>query len=69
MTSINIQLKEIQIMNKQDNQDINNQQSVIEDLPVNEDQATEVKGGPIFQNYRGIAGDVTSSGYEKQIEI
>ena len=56
-------------MNKQDNQGINNQQSVIEDLPVNEDQATAVKGGPIFQNYQGIDGDVTSRGYEKQIEI
>ena len=33
-------------MNKQDNQEANNQQSVIEDLPVNEDQATALKGGP-----------------------
>ena len=56
-------------MNEQDSQDIDNQQSVIEDLTVNQDHATEVKGGPIFQTYRGIEGDITSHGYEKQIEI
>ena len=56
-------------MNKQDTPDINNQQSVIEDLPVNEDRAEEVKGGPIFHHYQSIDGDVTSSGYEKRIEI
>ena len=54
-------------MNKQDNPDINNQQSVIEDLPVNEDRAEEVKGGPIYQHYESIDGDVTSRGYEKWI--
>ena len=32
-------------MNKQDNQEPNNQQPVIEDLTVNEDQAEEVIGG------------------------
>ena len=35
-------------MNKQDKQEPNNQQPVIEDLTVNEDQAAEVKGGPVF---------------------
>lgn len=35
-------------MKKQDKQEINNQQSVIEDLAVNEDQAVEVKGGTIY---------------------
>ena len=34
-------------MKKQDKQEPNNQQSVIEDLTVNEDQAEEVKGGPV----------------------
>lgn len=34
-------------MNKQDKQEPNNQQSVIEDLTVNQDQAEEVKGGYI----------------------
>ena len=33
-------------MSKQDRQEPNTQQSVIEDLTVNEDQAEEVKGGP-----------------------
>lgn len=32
-------------MNKQDKQEPNNQQSVLEDLTVNQDQAEEVKGG------------------------
>jgi hypothetical protein len=34
-------------MSKQEKQEPNNQQSVIEDLTVNEDQAAEVKGGPV----------------------
>ena len=34
-------------MNKQDNQETNNQQQLIEDLDVNEDPAAEVKGGPV----------------------
>ena len=34
-------------MNKQDNLEISNQQILIEDLTVNQDQAAEVKGGPI----------------------
>ena len=34
-------------MKKQDKQEINNPQPVIEDLTVNEDQAAEVKGGPV----------------------
>jgi hypothetical protein len=34
-------------MNEQDNQERDNQQSMIEDLTVNEDAAAEVKGGPI----------------------
>ena len=32
-------------MNQQDNQETNNQQSVIEDLAVNDAQAAELKGG------------------------
>ena len=35
-------------MNKQDNQEINNQQSVTEDLPVAGEQAEEVKAGSIY---------------------
>ena len=34
-------------MTNQDNQKPNNQQPVIEDLTVTEDQAAEVKGGPV----------------------
>ena len=34
-------------MKKQDKQEKNNPQPVIEDLTVNEDQAAEVKGGPV----------------------
>lgn len=37
-------------MNKQDTQEPNNQQSVIEDLSVNEDQAEAVRGGDININ-------------------
>lgn len=48
-------------MNKQDNREANNQQSEIEDLTVNQDQAAEVKGGPIFSQYECIEGDVTKS--------
>lgn len=33
-------------MKKQDKQEINNQQPMIEDLTVNEDKTAEVKGGP-----------------------
>lgn len=46
-------------MSKQDNREADNQQSQIEDLPVDENQATEVKGGPIFPVYRGIDGEAT----------
>lgn len=34
-------------MKKQDKQEINSPQPVIEDLTVSEDQAAEVKGGPV----------------------
>ena len=34
-------------MNEQDNQEADNQQSLIEDLTVNEEQAAEVKAGTI----------------------
>ena len=37
-------------MNQQDKQEPNNQQSVIEDLTVNEDQAEGVKGGDLYVN-------------------
>jgi hypothetical protein len=50
------------IMKPQEKSEASNQQSLIDDLPVKEDQATEVKGGPIFMKYDGIDGDVTSRG-------
>ena len=37
-------------MYQQDKQEQNNQQSMIEDLTVNEDQAEGVKGGPTQSN-------------------
>ena len=42
--------KETTVMNKQDKQEPDNQQSVIEDLTVNEDQTAELKGGagPVY---------------------
>ena len=49
-------------MNKQDKQEPNNQQSLIEDLAVNEEQAVEVKGGPIYMKIDGVDGDVTATG-------
>lgn len=36
-------------MSEKENQLINNQESVIEDLTVNHDQAAEVKGGTIYK--------------------
>ena len=48
-------------MSTQDNQEPNSQQPQIEDLTVNEDEATEVKGGPIYLRLEGVTGDVTSN--------
>jgi hypothetical protein len=42
---MNFKRKETDIMEKQDKQEINNPQPVIEDLTVNEEQAAEVKAG------------------------
>ena len=39
----------------------NNQQNIIEDLTVNEAEAEEVKGGPIYMKIEGIEGSVTNS--------
>ena len=55
-------------MKPQDKHEANNQQAQIDDLPVAQDVAAEVKGGPIFMRYDGIDGDVTSAGHEKWIE-
>ncbi len=52
-------------MNKQKD----NQKIEIEDLTINEEQASAVKGGPIFMKYDGIDGDVTAAGHEKWIEL
>ena len=56
-------------MNKQNKCETNNQQMKIEDLAVNQEQAAEVKGGPIYMNFDGIDGDVTSRGHDKWIEL
>jgi hypothetical protein len=56
-------------MNKQDNLKPENQQSVVEDLTITQDQEAEVKGGPIYMKVEGIDGDVTSTGYDKQISL
>ena len=55
--------KEITMTDKQDKGEMNNQQTVIEDLTVNQDQAAEVKGGAHVDYYlrlRGIDGDISS---------
>ena len=39
----------------------NNQQNIIEDLTVNEAEAEEVKGGPIYVKIDGVDGSVTHS--------
>lgn len=49
-------------MDQKDKQEPNNQQSLIEDLTVNEDQATEVKGGAqvdFFLHLQGVDGEST----------
>ena len=51
-------------MKKQDKQEPNNQQCQIEDLTVNEDQAAEVKGGPIYLKVEGVYGDSTADGFK-----
>lgn len=55
-------------MNQQVEQEPNQEQSLLEDLTVNEAQAAEVKGGPIYMQYEGIKGSVTAAGHEKWIE-
>ncbi|MGE0126828.1 MAG: hypothetical protein AB7U82_01895 [Blastocatellales bacterium] len=51
----------------------NNQQNIIEDLDVNEIEAEEVKGGPIYMKIEGVDGDVTPAavkpGYDLQTNI
>ena len=42
-------------------------ESVIEDLTVNQDQEAEVKGGPIYMEYEGIRGSVTTRGWERDL--
>jgi hypothetical protein len=59
--------KETTIMNNQDNLKPENQQSVTDDLTMDEAQSTAVKGGPIYMNYEGISGDVTTAGYDKWV--
>jgi hypothetical protein len=53
-------------MDHKDNQEINDQQPQIEDLTVNEDQATEVKGGAqvdYFLRLKGVDGESTNDGH------
>ena len=42
------------------NQDEQNAPTVIDDLTVNEDQATEVTGGVWYAKYQGIDGEAAS---------
>ena len=56
-------------MNQPTNSEGNKAQGLIEDLPVAQGRAAEVKGGPIYMNYEGIEGDVTAAGHEKWIEL
>jgi hypothetical protein len=55
---------ETRMMNKQDNLKPENQQSVIEDLTIDEAQSGAVKGGPIYMEVEGIKGRVTAAGFE-----
>ena len=55
-------------MKPQNKHEANNQQAQIDDLPVAQDEAAEVKGGPIYMQIEGVKGDVTASGHEKLIE-
>jgi hypothetical protein len=52
-------------MNNQENQDINNPQSVIEDLAINNEQAAEVKGGPTEGRSTKVSGVVWSGVYDR----
>lgn len=55
-------------MSKTENRTASHQSVVIEDLTINQGQAEEVKGGPIYMKIEGISGDVTTRGYERPIE-
>ena len=44
------------VMSKQDNVEISNQQPVIKDLAVNQDQAAEVKGGATLESFHAFPG-------------
>lgn len=56
-------------MKQQDKQALNSRESGIDDLPVNEDQAADVKGGPIYLKVDGVDGDVSNVGLEKGIAL
>lgn len=57
-------------MSRQENQLKDTEQPLIEDLSVNQDQAAEVKGGPIYMNVHGVDGDLAdNSAIHKVIEI
>jgi hypothetical protein len=60
--------KETTIMNQQNNREANNQQSLIEDLAINNEQAAEVKGGPSEINSprsTELSGAVWSGVYDR----
>ena len=56
-------------MSRQENQLKNTEQPLIEDLSVDQDQAAEVKGGPIYIKVDGVNGDLAdNSAIHKVIE-
>jgi len=51
------------------NQDEQNAPTIVDDLNVNENRATEVKGGVWFPTYKGIDGEATRSSTPSVSEI
>lgn len=57
-------------MDQQNKQEGNDQQSVVEDLPVSKDQTPAVKGGPFYLHVTSIEGEATGDGtYSKPIQL
>jgi len=56
------------LQNNDNNQRQTELENPISDLPVAEAQQDQVKGGPIFMEYEGIKGSVTTAGFEKRIQ-
>lgn len=43
-------------------------EATVHDLPVTEEQQDQVKGGPIYMQYEGVKGSVTTAGFEKGVQ-